>query len=142
MPNLYIIAGCNGAGKTTASYTILPEMLKCKEFVNADEGGVGIEFFESAVDHILDEVAHLVLIEITDVAFLDFIKDITEGISTTGVRANNLSNFGRTWLASNTRCPMFKRQSVAPSLKESKNLLQGSDKFWPITAINLLAFKA
>jgi len=36
MPNLYIIAGCNGAGKTTASYAILPEILKCKEFVNAD----------------------------------------------------------------------------------------------------------
>ncbi|PIX10080.1 MAG: zeta toxin [Flavobacteriaceae bacterium CG_4_8_14_3_um_filter_34_10] len=35
--NLYIIAGCNGAGKTTASYTILPEIIKCKEFVNADE---------------------------------------------------------------------------------------------------------
>ncbi len=32
--NLYIIAGCNGAGKTTASYTVLPEMLNCKEFVN------------------------------------------------------------------------------------------------------------
>jgi predicted ABC-type ATPase len=28
MPNLYIIAGCNGAGKTTASYTVLPEMLE------------------------------------------------------------------------------------------------------------------
>lgn len=25
--NLYIIAGCNGAGKTTASYTILPEIM-------------------------------------------------------------------------------------------------------------------
>ena len=37
MPNLYIIAGCNGAGKTTASFTILPEMLDCYEFVNADE---------------------------------------------------------------------------------------------------------
>ena len=37
MPKLYIIAGCNGAGKTTASYTVLPEMLGCKEFVNADE---------------------------------------------------------------------------------------------------------
>jgi predicted ABC-type ATPase len=37
MPNLYIIAGCNGAGKTTASHTVLPEMLNCKEFVNADE---------------------------------------------------------------------------------------------------------
>lgn len=34
---LYIIAGCNGAGKTTASFTILPEILDCKEFVNADE---------------------------------------------------------------------------------------------------------
>ena len=36
MPDLYIIAGCNGAGKTTASYTILPEMLNCQEFINAD----------------------------------------------------------------------------------------------------------
>ncbi|MEZ2446368.1 zeta toxin family protein [Chitinophaga sp. RCC_12] len=36
MPNLYIIAGCNGAGKTTASFTLLPEVLDCKEFVNAD----------------------------------------------------------------------------------------------------------
>lgn len=35
--NLYIISGCNGAGKTTASYTVLPEVLDCKEFVNADE---------------------------------------------------------------------------------------------------------
>ena len=37
MPKLYIISGCNGAGKTTASYTILPEMLECREFVNSDE---------------------------------------------------------------------------------------------------------
>ena len=34
---LYIIAGCNGAGKTTASFTILPEILECKDFVDADE---------------------------------------------------------------------------------------------------------
>lgn len=45
MPNLYIIAGCNGAGKTTASYTILPDMLKCTEFVNADEIAKGISPF-------------------------------------------------------------------------------------------------
>jgi len=31
--NLYIISGCNGAGKTTASFTILPEILNCKEFI-------------------------------------------------------------------------------------------------------------
>lgn len=36
MPELYIIAGCNGAGKTTASMSILPEVLNCREFVNAD----------------------------------------------------------------------------------------------------------
>ena len=34
---LYIIGGCNGAGKTTASYTVLPDILHCREFVNADE---------------------------------------------------------------------------------------------------------
>ena len=46
LPNLYIIAGCNGAGKTTASYTILPEMLSCKEFVNADEIARGLSPFQ------------------------------------------------------------------------------------------------
>ena len=45
MPNLYIIAGCNGAGKTTASFTILPEILHCKEFVNADNIAAGISPF-------------------------------------------------------------------------------------------------
>ncbi|MGH2643237.1 MAG: zeta toxin family protein [Chitinophagaceae bacterium] len=44
--NLYIIAGCNGAGKTTASYTILPEMIECKEFVNADEIAKGLSPFQ------------------------------------------------------------------------------------------------
>ncbi len=37
MPEMYIISGCNGAGKTTASYTLLPEMLNCRQFVNSDE---------------------------------------------------------------------------------------------------------
>jgi len=45
MKNLYIISGCNGAGKTTASYTILPEILNCKEFVNADEIAKGLSPF-------------------------------------------------------------------------------------------------
>jgi len=45
MPNLYIIAGCNGAGKTTASFTILPEMLNCREFVNADSIAAGLSPF-------------------------------------------------------------------------------------------------
>ncbi|MES1160396.1 MAG: hypothetical protein ABUM51_06555 [Bacteroidota bacterium] len=45
MPNLYIIAGCNGAGKTTASFTILPEILNCREFVNADSIAAGLSPF-------------------------------------------------------------------------------------------------
>lgn len=44
--NLYIIAGCNGAGKTTASFTILPEIIDCKEFVNADEIAKGLSPFQ------------------------------------------------------------------------------------------------
>ncbi len=44
-PNLYIIAGCNGAGKTTASMTVLPEVLECEDFVNADEIAKGLSPF-------------------------------------------------------------------------------------------------
>lgn len=46
MPTLFIIAGCNGAGKTTASYTVLPELLNVKEFVNADEIAKGLSPFQ------------------------------------------------------------------------------------------------
>jgi len=44
-PNLYIIAGCNGAGKTTASMTLLPEILDCQQFVNADNIAKGLSPF-------------------------------------------------------------------------------------------------
>ena len=74
MPNLYIIAGCNGAGKTTASYSILPEMLKCKEFVNADEIAKGLSPFQPekvAIDAgriMLDRIKTLISIKV-DFAF-------------------------------------------------------------------------
>lgn len=45
MPNIHIIAGCNGAGKTTASFTILPDTLKVKEYVNADSIAAGLSPF-------------------------------------------------------------------------------------------------
>ncbi len=45
MPRLFIISGCNGSGKTTASYTLLPEMLDCREFVNSDEFAKGLSPF-------------------------------------------------------------------------------------------------
>ena len=63
--NLYIIAGCNGAGKTTASFTMLPEMLKCREFVNADEIAAGLSPFNpegvaiQAGRLMIDRIIHL-----------------------------------------------------------------------------------
>lgn len=63
--NLYIIAGCNGAGKTTASFTVLPEMLNCREFVNADEIARGLSPFNpegvaiQAGRLMIDRVLHL-----------------------------------------------------------------------------------
>lgn len=45
MPRLYIISGCNGSGKTTASYTMLPEMLECSQYVNSDEFAKGLAPF-------------------------------------------------------------------------------------------------
>lgn len=46
MPRLFIISGCNGAGKTTASYSMLPEMLECYQYVNSDEFAKGLSPFE------------------------------------------------------------------------------------------------
>jgi predicted ABC-type ATPase len=59
MPNLYIIAGCNGAGKTTASFTILPQILKIKEFINADSIAAGLSPFN--VDSVAFEAGRIML---------------------------------------------------------------------------------
>lgn len=42
---MYIIAGCNGAGKTTAAYNLLPGVFAAVEFVNADEIARGLSPF-------------------------------------------------------------------------------------------------
>lgn len=62
--HLYIIAGCNGAGKTTASFTILPEFLNCKEFVNADEIAKGLSPFQP--DKVSFEAGRIMLSRIND----------------------------------------------------------------------------
>ena len=62
--NLYIIAGCNGAGKTTASFTILPEILDCKEFVNADEIAKGLSPFQP--DKVALEAGRIMINRIND----------------------------------------------------------------------------
>ncbi len=49
MPRLFILCGCNGAGKTTASYSMLPELLDCSEFVNSDEFAKSLSPFDPSV---------------------------------------------------------------------------------------------
>lgn len=64
MANLYVISGCNGAGKTTASYSLLPDMLSCKEFVNADEIAKGLSPFQP--DKVAIEAGRIMLSRIKD----------------------------------------------------------------------------
>jgi len=64
MANLYVISGCNGAGKTTASYSVLPDMLNCKEFVNADEIAKGLSPFQP--DNVAIEAGRIMLSRIRD----------------------------------------------------------------------------
>jgi len=34
---MFVVSGCNGSGKTTASYMVLPGALGCRRYVNSDE---------------------------------------------------------------------------------------------------------
>src|SRR6478672_11483755 len=45
-PTIYVIAGCNGAGKTTFAREFLPKEVKCLRFLNADEIARGLSPFE------------------------------------------------------------------------------------------------
>ena len=62
--NLFIIGGCNGSGKTTASFTILPQMLNCREFVNADEIARGLSPFQP--DRVALEAGRIMLTRIEE----------------------------------------------------------------------------
>src|SRR5438132_9559966 len=45
-PTIYLIAGCNGAGKTTFAKEFLPHEVKCLRFYNADEIARGLSPLE------------------------------------------------------------------------------------------------
>ena len=77
MKNLYIVSGCNGAGKTTASYTVLPEILECREFVNAGEIARGLSPFNA--ESVAIEAGKLMLQRIEELLK----EDVTFAIETT-----------------------------------------------------------
>jgi predicted ABC-type ATPase len=51
-PTIYVIAGCNGAGKTTFAREFLPKEVKCLRFLNADEIARGLSPFDPAASAI------------------------------------------------------------------------------------------
>ena len=61
---LYIGAGCNGAGKTTASFSLLPEILDCQVFINADE--IARELNPENVERVAFEAGRMMLEQINE----------------------------------------------------------------------------
>ena len=63
-PNLYIIAGPNGSGKTTFAREFLPKYVKCNNFINADLIAQGLSPFSPQTSAI--HAGRLVLKQIND----------------------------------------------------------------------------
>lgn len=72
-----MIAGCNGAGKTTASDTILPDILDCREFVNADNIARGLSPYN--VESVAFEAGRIMLSRIEELLHegVDFALETT-----------------------------------------------------------------
>jgi predicted ABC-type ATPase len=77
MPRLFIISGCNGAGKTTASYTMMPEMLEISELVNADEIAKGLSPFNP--DSVAIQAGKIMLMRVRELILMgaDFAFETT-----------------------------------------------------------------
>jgi predicted ABC-type ATPase len=74
VPRVIVLAGCNGAGKTTASRTVLAETMGVMTFVNADVIAQGLSGFDPdnaalEASRIMLERLHALAAERTDFAF-------------------------------------------------------------------------
>jgi len=63
-PTIYLIAGCNGAGKTTFAREFLPTEVKCLRFLNADEIARGLSPFNPGASAV--KAGRLLLQEVHD----------------------------------------------------------------------------
>lgn len=62
-PVIYLIGGCNGAGKTTFAREFLPKEVKCLRFFNADEIARGLSPFAPGAAAV--QAARILLTQIT-----------------------------------------------------------------------------
>jgi predicted ABC-type ATPase len=63
-PTIYVIAGCNGAGKTTFAKQFLPHEVKCLRFLNADEIARGLSPLKPSAGAV--QAGRLLLTQIED----------------------------------------------------------------------------
>ena len=61
-PTIFVIGGCNGAGKTTFAKEFLPKEVKCLRFLNADEIARGISPLKPSAGAI--QAGRLLLVQI------------------------------------------------------------------------------
>jgi predicted ABC-type ATPase len=64
---IYLIAGCNGAGKTTFAKEFLPKEVKCLRFLNADEIARGLSPLDPSAGAV--KAARLLLREVREAIF-------------------------------------------------------------------------
>jgi predicted ABC-type ATPase len=64
LPTIYLIGGCNGAGKTTFAREFLPKEVKCLRFLNADEIARGLSPFDPGAAGV--QAARILLIQIKE----------------------------------------------------------------------------
>jgi predicted ABC-type ATPase len=88
MPNLYLIGGANGSGKTTTAKKVLPNFLEVIEYVNADEIAAGLSMFNPESVAIFAGRLMLERLETLSQAGYDFAFETT-------LAARNFANFLR-----------------------------------------------
>ena len=88
-PNVYVIAGPNGSGKTTFAKEYLPKFAKCLEFLNADLIAAGLSPFAPERENVRAGRILLTRIRELSQAGIDF------GFETTLARRNHAKQLSR-----------------------------------------------
>ena len=74
---MFILSGCNGSGKTTASYSLLPDLIGCSELVNSDEFAKSLSPFNPSAASVIASRYMLMKIKYMLSRKADFIIETT-----------------------------------------------------------------
>ena len=74
---MFILSGCNGSGKTTASYSLLPDLIGCSELVNSDEFAKSLSPFNPSAASVMASRYMLMKIKYMLSRKADFIIETT-----------------------------------------------------------------